>query len=71
MTLVIRLRGYQWWWAITYVDRQPDRTSVTANEIHIPFAARSASNSADVIHSFWVRNLAGKQDLFSPAAATT
>jgi cytochrome c oxidase subunit II len=39
--LVIRLRGYQWWWEITYVDTRPDRTLVTANEIHIPVGRRN------------------------------
>jgi cytochrome c oxidase subunit II len=63
--LVIRLRGYQWWWEITYVDTRPDRTLVTANEIHIPVGrpVRVELSAADVIHSFWVPNLAGKQDL--------
>jgi cytochrome c oxidase subunit II len=63
--LVIRLRGYQWWWEITYVDTRPDRTLVTANEIHVPVGrpVRVELSAADVIHSFWVPNLAGKQDL--------
>ena len=63
--LAIRLRGYQWWWEITYVDAQPDRTLITANEIHIPVGrpVRIELSAADVIHSFWVPNLAGKQDL--------
>src|SRR6185312_17089126 len=63
--VMIRLRGYQWWWEVTYIDRRPDRTLVTANEIHIP-VGRPVSielSAADVIHSFWVPNLAGKQDL--------
>jgi cytochrome c oxidase subunit II len=63
--LVIRLRGYQWWWEVTYLDRQPDHTLTTANEIHIPVGrpVRIELSAADVIHSFWVPNLAGKQDL--------
>ena len=63
--LAIRLRGYQWWWEVTYVDRRPDRTLITANEIHIPVGrpVRIELSAADVIHSFWVPNLAGKQDL--------
>jgi cytochrome c oxidase subunit 2 len=37
----------------------------TANEIHIPVGTpiRLSLESADVIHSFWVPSLAGKQDL--------
>ena len=64
--LVIRLRGYQWWWEVDLCrPRQPDRTFVTANEIHIPVGrpVRVELSAADVIHSFWVPNLAGKQDL--------
>jgi cytochrome c oxidase subunit 2 len=63
--LVIRLRGYQWWWEVTYASARPDRTLVTANEIHIPVGrpVRIELSAADVIHSFWVPNLAGKQDL--------
>lgn len=52
--LVIRLRGYQWWWEVTYVDVRADRTLVTANEIHIPVGrpVRVELSAADVIHSF-------------------
>jgi cytochrome c oxidase subunit 2 len=64
-TLVIRLRGYQWWWQVTYANPDPAKTFQTANEIHIPVGkpVRFELSSADVIHSFWVPNLLGKQDL--------
>jgi cytochrome c oxidase subunit 2 len=64
-TLVIRLRGYQWWWQVTYANPDPSETFLTANEIHIPVGkpVRVELSSADVIHSFWVPNLLGKQDL--------
>jgi len=64
-TLVVRLRGYQWWWQVTYADPRPDRMFVTANEIHVPVGrpVRIELSAADVIHSFWVPNLSGKQDL--------
>jgi cytochrome c oxidase subunit 2 len=64
-TLVVRLRGYQWWWQVTYSNRDPARIFLTANEIHIPVGrpVRVELSSADVIHSFWVPNLMGKQDL--------
>jgi cytochrome c oxidase subunit 2 len=64
-TLVVRLRGYQWWWQVTYANPDPVRTFLTANEIHIPVGrpVRVELSSADVIHSFWVPNLLGKQDL--------
>jgi cytochrome c oxidase subunit 2 len=63
--LVIRVRGYQWWWQVNYDDPEPDRSFMTANEIHIPVGrpVRIELSAADVIHSFWVPNLAGKQDL--------
>jgi cytochrome c oxidase subunit II len=65
--LVIRLRGNQWWWEVTYTDTdsRSDRTLVTANEIHIPVGrlVNIELSAADVIHSLWVPNLAGKQDL--------
>lgn len=63
--LVVQVRGYQFWWEVTYVDPRPDRNFVTANEIHIPIGrpVRFVLLGGDVIHSFWVPNLAGKQDL--------
>jgi cytochrome c oxidase subunit 2 len=63
--LVIRVRGYQWWWDITYVGATPEESFKTANEIHVPINRRVLVRleAADVIHSFWVPSLAGKQDL--------
>jgi len=58
--------GNQWWWEIRY----PRLGIVTANELHVPVsdAARPTPTfitlqSADVIHSFWIPQLAGKTDL--------
>jgi cytochrome c oxidase subunit 2 len=63
--LVIKVSGSMWWWQITYPAATPDRSFVTANEIHIPVGrpVRIELAATDVIHSFWVPNLAGKQDL--------
>ena len=63
--LVIRLRGYQWWWEVTYTAGSPDRFMTSANEIRVPVGrpVRLELSSGDVIHSFWVPSLAGKQDL--------
>lgn len=63
--LVIRVRGYQWWWEVTYVDPTPSHSFQTANEIHVPVgrSVRLELSAADVIHSFWAPNLNGKQDL--------
>jgi cytochrome c oxidase subunit 2 len=63
----IRLIGHQWWWEVQY----PDLGIITANEIHVPVSSKNGTarpthlilESADVIHSFWVPQLAGKTDL--------
>jgi cytochrome c oxidase subunit II len=63
--LSIRVTGHQWWWEVEYLDPEPSRRVVTANEIHIPVGRRIRLEvgSADVIHSFWAPNLHGKLDL--------
>lgn len=63
--LVIQLKGYQWWWAATYAATRPAEAFTTANELHVPVGrpVRIELEAMDVIHSFWVPNLAGKQDL--------
>jgi cytochrome c oxidase subunit 2 len=61
----ITVRGEQWWWRILYEEPDGTLSFQTANEIHIP-VGRDVTlklESADVIHSFWVPSLAGKQDL--------
>jgi cytochrome c oxidase subunit 2 len=64
-SLVVEITGYQWWWSVRYMNDDPSRIAVTANELHIPVGRpvmiRGTSN--DVIHSFWVPNLQGKRDL--------
>ncbi|WP_409363242.1 cytochrome c oxidase subunit II [Bradyrhizobium japonicum] len=63
--LTIRVRGLQWWWGLEYIGPDPSRRFETANEIHIPVGrnVRLKLEGLDVIHSFWVPSLAGKQDL--------
>lgn len=59
--LKIEVTGYDWWWAVRY----PAEDVTTANEIRVP-AGRPIEvglRSRDVIHSFWVPELAGKVDL--------
>jgi cytochrome c oxidase subunit 2 len=58
--------GHQFWWEFRY----PQYNVVTANELHVPVSSSAAPRptymkltSADVIHSFWVPQLAGKTDL--------
>ena len=60
--------GHQFWCEF----RCPKYGVVTANELHIPVSSGSAPeatflklNSADVNHSFWVPQLAGKTDLIA------
>ena len=64
--LEVTVIGHQWWWEIRY----PKLGIVTANELHVPMsvATRPMSTyitlqSADVIHSFWIPQLAGKMDV--------
>jgi cytochrome c oxidase subunit 2 len=51
--------GHQWWWEVKYRSG-----AVTANEIHIPAgkALVVGIETADVIHDFWVPELARKID---------
>jgi cytochrome c oxidase subunit 2 len=63
--LSVTITGNQWWWDIVYNSGDASKTLHTANELHLPVGVptRIILNSADVIHSFWVPSLAGKQDL--------
>ncbi|WP_175760654.1 cytochrome c oxidase subunit II [Burkholderia ambifaria] len=60
--LTIVVTAHDWWWAVRYPDDAGGAAFVTANEIHIPVGEPVAIelNSADVIHAFWVPQLAGK-----------
>ena len=64
--LEVTIVGHQWWWEIRY----PKLGIVTANELHVPLSESGAPTptfvtleSADVIHSFWIPQLAGKMDV--------
>jgi cytochrome c oxidase subunit 2 len=63
--LSIRLTANQWWWDAQYNAADNSKMLRTANELHLPVGVpvRIILNSNDVIHSFWVPSLAGKQDL--------
>jgi cytochrome c oxidase subunit 2 len=56
----VEVVGYQYWWEVAYAGGV-----TTANEIHIPVGkpVDVGLTSVDVIHSFWVPELAGKLDL--------
>ena len=63
--LSIEVTGRQWWWEVRYNDVDASNIFTTANEIHIPVGVPVlfTLRGGDVIHSFWVPNLAGKKDL--------
>ena len=66
--LQVNVVGKQWWWEFHY----PDAQVVTANELYIPTgrdvnvhlsACSDTIPGCNVIHSFWVPELAGKKDV--------
>ena len=63
--LSITVTGKQWWWDVQYNSADVSKTLRTANELHLPVGVpvRIMLRSNDVIHSFWVPSLVGKQDL--------
>jgi cytochrome c oxidase subunit 2 len=65
-SLVMDVTGHQWWWEIRYSDpSHPELAFTTANEVHLPIGVpvRVRLHSADVIHSFWLPQIAGKTDV--------
>jgi cytochrome c oxidase subunit 2 len=59
--LHIDVTGKLWWWGVRY----PASGIVTANELHLP-AGQPVDihlTSDNVVHSFWVPQLAGKEDV--------
>jgi cytochrome c oxidase subunit II len=63
--LVISVTGRMWWWEVRYPDQPTAGGFPTANEIRIPVGqpVYLALQSSDVIHSFWIPQLAGKMDM--------
>jgi cytochrome c oxidase subunit 2 len=66
--LDVTVIGHQFWWEFRY----PKYGVTTANELHIPVSSDAAPaatffklTSADVNHSFWIPQLAGKTDLIA------
>ena len=66
--LVIEVVGHQFWWEVRY----PEQGVTSRDELHLPVGrpVNLQLTSADVIHSFWVPELAGKLDLL-PAGTNT
>ena len=65
IALRVEVTGHQWWWRVRYLDANGALDFETANEIRLPVGLRVelALRSDDVLHSFWVPNLAGKLDM--------
>ena len=63
--LTIEIVGRQWWWEVRYIDPDPSKIVVDANELHLPAGetVQVKLTSRDVIHSLWIPNIAGKRDL--------
>ncbi|MEM5382776.1 cytochrome c oxidase subunit II [Paraburkholderia phymatum] len=61
-SLTLTVTAYDWWWKVDYSDTDGGPAFVTANEIHIPVGepVKIVLKSADVVHAFWVPQLAGK-----------
>jgi cytochrome c oxidase subunit 2 len=59
--LQVDVQGNDWWWGVRY----PASGVATANEIHLPVdrPVDIRLTSRDVVHSFWVPELAGKEDV--------
>ncbi len=64
--LQVQVDGKQWWWQFQ-LPKQPmvDKKVVTSTELHIPIKTKVylSEQSDNVIHSFWVPELAGKKDV--------
>ena len=71
--LTIEVTGHQWWWEFRYRDSVSSNWLTTSNEMHIPIGrpVQVVLQSNDVIHSFWVPELHGKQDLIPGHKNTT
>ncbi len=66
--LQVEVIGHQWWWEFRY----PQLGLTTANELHVPVGRTVALKmiTQDVLHSFWIPQLAAKRDVF-PNRSTT
>jgi cytochrome c oxidase subunit 2 len=63
--VTIRVIGHQFWWELRYEEPENAKSFVTANEMHIPVGepVNLKLEASDVIHSLWMPNISGKEDL--------
>jgi cytochrome c oxidase subunit II len=63
--LTVDVTGHLWWWEMSY--RRGDSASPvrSGNELRLPGGepVELRLHSTDIIHSFWIPNLAGKTDM--------
>lgn len=61
----VEVSGEQWWWRVRYVGFGDASPVTLANEVRLPVGERTTFvlDSPDVIHAFWVPELAGKVDM--------
>jgi len=66
--LQVEVIGHQWWWEFRY----PELGLTTSNELHVPVGRTVALKmvTQDVLHSFWIPQLAAKRDIFSNRSTT-
>jgi cytochrome c oxidase subunit 2 len=66
--LQVEVIGHQWWWEFRY----PELGLTTANELHVPVGRTVALKmvTQDVLHSFWIPQLAAKRDIFNNRSTT-
>ena len=63
--LTIEVIGEQYWWRVRYASDGDRPGFTTANELRVPVgrAVAIGVTSADVVHSIWIPNFAGKIDM--------
>lgn len=64
--ITINVTAHQYWWEFQYPNKKDSSKSITtASDLYVPTGTKVYVNlnSKDVIHSFWVPALFGKQDL--------
>jgi cytochrome c oxidase subunit 2 len=63
--LTIEVIGEQYWWRVRYLADGDRPGFATANELRVPVGrpVALAVTSADVVHSIWIPNFAGKLDM--------